>query len=155
MSAGFTPPAPRRPGDPAPTAMTGIAVEGDARHTDPVDPRVFVNEFTRPLPDPATTFAGPGYRVEPMPTSPWAVVSLVFGLAGPVVLGLAAMIIFGEPWPILIGAVTAVVAGHLGLSQLRGNAHQGRGLAMAGLVLGYGLLAFYGLIWATTAVLTA
>jgi hypothetical protein len=81
-------------------------------------------------------------------TSTLAVVSLVFGILG---------------WSLLpaIGSVVAVITGHLARSEIR-NAQggmEGDGMAVAGLVLGYvmlalsfvgivlGLLFFGGLIW--------
>ncbi len=73
----------------------------------------------------------PSYRPA-APTSTLAVVSLVFGILG---------------WCVLpfVGAVVAVVCGHLARSEIR-NAHpdqrpQGDGMAVAGLVLGYAQLA--------------
>jgi hypothetical protein len=60
------------------------------------------------------------------PTSPWSVTSLVFGIIG--VLG--GFCLLGLP------CVAAVIAGHAGLIDAR-NGKGGRGLALAGLVMGY------------------
>lgn len=96
----------------------------EPRHSlrEPVDPNVFVNAYTRPLPSPAETFSGPGYESRPMPTSGLAVAALVFGIAG----------VF-----LVVPALAAIVLGHLGLRQTNRRTHAGRGLAMGGLVLGY------------------
>lgn len=60
------------------------------------------------------------------PTSPWSVVSLVFGIIS--VLG--GFCLLGIP------CVAAVITGHAGLIDAR-NGKGGRGLALAGLVMGY------------------
>ncbi len=65
-------------------------------------------------------------RDAPAETAPLAIVSLVFGILGWVALP-------------VIGAVIAVVTGHIARGQVRdarGDLH-GDGLAMVGLVLGY------------------
>lgn len=61
------------------------------------------------------------------PTSGWAVTSLVFGILG--VLG--GFCLFGIP------CVIAVICGHAGLRDTNGGVKGGRGMAQAGLVLGY------------------
>jgi hypothetical protein len=61
------------------------------------------------------------------PTSGLAVTSLVMGIIG--ILG---------GWCLLgIPCVLAVICGHAGLAATNGNARSGRGLAVAGLVMGY------------------
>ena len=65
-------------------------------------------------------------RVEPTETSPLAIISLVFGILSWVALP-------------IIGAVIAIIAGHVARGQIR-EAHGallGDGLALAGLILGY------------------
>lgn len=61
------------------------------------------------------------------PTSGVSVVSLVFGILG--VLG--GWCLFAIP------CVVAVICGHFGLVDTKGGRKSGRGLAIAGLVLGY------------------
>lgn len=62
------------------------------------------------------------------PTEPLAIWSLVLSLVG--LLGFCC----GGP---LLG-IAGVICGHLGLSKINANPHlQGRGLAMAGLIIGY------------------
>lgn len=67
-----------------------------------------------------------GYYAAPPASAtmnPWAIASLVLGLCAT--------------------AVLAVIAGHLALSQIKRTGEQGRGLAIAGLLLGYlGILGY-------------
>ncbi len=79
--------------------------------------------------------AGPVYYPTPMvvvsapvvPSSGAATASLVFGIIG---------IVGG--WCLLgIPCILAVVFGHIGLSATKDNQRQGRGMAVAGLVMGY------------------
>jgi type IV pilus assembly protein PilA len=95
-------------------------------------------ELSAPAPAPGTTpqagMAAPGFSPTTMPaeTSGKAIASLICGL-----------FIFAFPLSIL-----AIIFGHLSLSEIRksGGRLQGRGLAIAGLVLGYGGLAAIPLI---------
>ncbi len=72
----------------------------------------------------------PSYRPATT-TSPLALVSLIFGILG---------------WTLLpfIGAIVAIVCGHLARSEIRrthvDNRPEGDGMAVAGLVLGYSQL---------------
>ncbi len=65
----------------------------------------------------------------PAPTSTAAIVSLSFGIAGWVLLP-------------LLAAIVAIVSGHMARAEIRRSqgALQGDGLALAGLILGYGNL---------------
>jgi len=66
--------------------------------------------------------AGPG-ETEPVRTSGLAIASLVFSLVGPV------------------GCIPAIICGHLALGKVKKEpAVQGRGLALAGLIIGYVVL---------------
>jgi len=80
------------------------------------------------------------YYAEAIPTSQLAIVSLVFGIMAYVFLP-------------LVGAVIAVVTGHIALGQIResGGQFAGRGMAKAGLILGYAQFA----LLAVAAVLAA
>ena len=64
------------------------------------------------------------YRDAPKPTNNMAVVSIAAGLAS---------------WMgfVVIGAIVAIVAGHMARAQIRQTGEDGDGLAIAGLVLGY------------------
>lgn len=68
------------------------------------------------------------YPGPPIGTNPWAIAALVLGLFGT--------------------AIFAVIAGHVALSQIRRSGEQGRGMAIAGLVLGYLEIVFYVLFFA-------
>lgn len=65
-------------------------------------------------------------RVEPVETSPLAIISLVFGVLSWVALP-------------VIGALIAIITGHVARGQIRDSRGdlQGDGLALAGLILGY------------------
>src|SRR3954447_26972698 len=85
-----------------------------------------------PASAPGTTPAVPAVTATPVvaaaPTEPLAIWSLVLSLVG--LLGFCC----GGP---MLG-IAAVVCGHLGLSKINANPHlQGRGLAVAGLIIGY------------------
>ena len=57
--------------------------------------------------------------------------------------GLAiASLVLGILWLYWIGSILAVIFGHIGLSQAKRTGQSGRGLAIAGLVLGYIGIAF-------------
>jgi hypothetical protein len=64
----------------------------------------------------------PGYLPATAPSSGMATASLIFGIIG----------LFTG-----IGSIFAVVFGHIGLNQTRDGARSGRGMAVAGLVMGY------------------
>jgi hypothetical protein len=87
----------------------------------------------RTLPMPPSSGSPPGYLPVPFygyqrqPTSGLCVASLVLGLLG---LGLVCCD-FGAL------SLVAVVLGHLGLSQARNGDRGGRGMGVAGLILGY------------------
>lgn len=61
------------------------------------------------------------------PTSGWATASLVFGIFG--LLG--GFCLFAIP------CIVAVICGHVGLSATKDGSRGGRGMAVAGLILGY------------------
>jgi Domain of unknown function (DUF4190) len=65
----------------------------------------------------------PPYTVA-QPTNTLAIVSLVFGIGSYVVLP-------------VIGAIVAVITGHMARGQIRQTGEGGSGLALAGLILGY------------------
>ncbi|NJM05197.1 DUF4190 domain-containing protein [Candidatus Gracilibacteria bacterium] len=81
---------------------------------------------------PTATYSPPSARI--IPNSPLAIVSLVFGI-------LAWVLILP-----LVGALVAVVCGHLARGEVRraNGSVGGADLAMAGLILGYSQLALMG-----------
>ena len=72
-------------------------------------------------------------RTASPPTNSMAVASLAVGIAS---------------WLMcpIVGAVAAIVLGHVARGQIRRTGEAGGGLAVAGLILGYVHLAVYGLI---------
>ena len=70
-------------------------------------------------------------------TNTLAIVSLVASIAGLVIL-----------WG--IGSIAGVICGHISMSQIRKTGEQGRGMALAGLIIGYAgiVLAIIGVIFA-------
>ena len=83
----------------------------------------------------ASAPVGPTTVVVAAPTEPLAIWSLVLSLVG--LLGFCCGVTFSiKPGEIL--GIAGVVCGHLGLSKINANPQlQGRGLAMAGLIIGY------------------
>lgn len=80
------------------------------------------------VPTPPSNPAVPSAIVPAAPTEPLAIWSLVLSLVG--LMGFCC----GGP---LLG-IAAVICGHLGLSKINANPNlQGRGLALAGLIIGY------------------
>lgn len=100
---------------------------------DPFDP-AFTFPGTERV-DPAEVFAGPGYTSPRPAQSTWARVAIIAA-----VLGLVPGI-----------SVLAVVAGHVALRETASEYVSGRGMALAGLALGYiGVTVWLliGLVWA-------
>jgi len=80
----------------------------------------------------------PGYGAyqgypQPQPTNGLALTSMITGIVGWVLI------------PIL-ASIVAIVTGHMAMSQLRQKPAGGRGMAIAGLVLGYSAIALWGAI---------
>ena len=83
--------------------------------------------YGQPHPPPQPVFVQPVYVNHQVPSSGWATASLVFGILG--VLG---------GWCLLgLPCIAAVIFGHIGLNQTKDGSVAGRGLAVAGLVMGY------------------
>jgi hypothetical protein len=85
--------------------------------------------------NPAPASAGYGQPVAPAPVNPLAIVSLVAG-------GVSGLMLLSSTFPFnfmgAFGAVVAVILGHVALAMIsRRRYERGRGLAIAGLVLGY------------------
>lgn len=91
----------------------------------PLPPSPGSGQGPAPIPPPAATVT-PAAR----PTNVLAIVSLVFGLGAWVLLP-------------FVGALVAVICGHLGRKEIRRSqgAQGGDGLAIGGLILGYAQLA--------------
>jgi hypothetical protein len=67
------------------------------------------------------------------PTNTLAIISLVAGIAGFVVVP-------------LLGGIAAVITGHMARGQIRQTGEGGNGLAVAGLILGYLNVVFFALL---------
>lgn len=88
---------------------------------------------TQPGPQ-AYQYGPPGYAPAPAPpTNVMAVWSLVSSILGITLLP-------------AVGSVAGVVLGHIAMSQLKRTGESGRGLAIAGLVVGYSGVVIIGLI---------
>lgn len=72
--------------------------------------------------------SGPGYYTPPIRNEPWSIVALVTGLVGVVIPGIC---------------LAAIITGHVSLVRQRTSYDGGRGMAMAGLVLGYAITALW------------
>lgn len=73
--------------------------------------------------------AAPAYVPAPVvPTNVLAIVSLVTG-------------ILGLTFAPFISSIAAIITGHISLHQIKTTHEQGRGMALAGLILGYVMLA--------------
>jgi hypothetical protein len=79
-----------------------------------------------PPPNPYAPQAPTGYATYPGGTYP----QTTNGLA-------IASMVLGILWLYFIGSILAVIFGHVSLSQIKRTGQRGRGMAIAGLVLGY------------------
>ena len=87
---------------------------------------------------PGGPYGGHGYGAPPTKTNGLAVASLVC----------SAVLFFTCG----VGSIIGVILGHISLGQIKRDGTGGRGLAIAGLVIGYILIALWGLIWVLTIV---
>ncbi|MGM1016236.1 MAG: DUF4190 domain-containing protein [Actinomycetota bacterium] len=119
--------APSSPGYPSPPAYPGAAASGG---------------YPAPSPGVAPYAQAPGYPQapsygsyqgypQPQPTNGLALTSMITGIVGWILI------------PIL-ASIVAIVTGHMGLNQLRQKPAGGRGMAIAGLILGYSAIALWG-----------
>lgn len=79
------------------------------------------NAYTLPMPDPAVTFAGPGYFTPQPRSSGTAMVAFICALLGVVTF---------------VPSLAAVIVGIVALRQIAQNRRRGRGLAEAAVTLG-------------------
>lgn len=79
------------------------------------------NAYTLPMPDPAVTFAGPGYFTPQPRSSAAATIAFICALLGVVVF---------------VPSVAAVIVGIIALRQISQQRLRGRGLAEAAVALG-------------------
>ncbi|WP_405372734.1 MULTISPECIES: DUF4190 domain-containing protein [unclassified Microbacterium] len=84
-----------------------------------------------PAPGYATQGYGGGYGYAPArPTNALAIISLVAGIAGLSLLP-------------FLGSIVAVITGHMSLRAIQTSQEGGRGMALAGTIIGWISLAFY------------
>jgi hypothetical protein len=122
-STGWTPPPP--PGGPPPGGPPGNVPPGGVPPAGP--PPGYPPSGPPPGGGYPETPSGPAWGTPyapPRSTNTLAVVSLVAGCAQFVVCP-------------IVGAVVAIVTGHIARGQIRRTGEQGNGLAVAGLILGY------------------
>lgn len=122
------------PVDDAP--LTSVGADYVTRLTGGAPTAPFVFPGTEEV-DPAVVFAGPGYTSPRPPASTWARVAVVAAVLG-VVPGIS---------------LIAVVTGHIALRETTRTRVSGRGMALAGLALGYiGAVVWLllGIVWSLT-----
>lgn len=124
MSDLTPPPSTPQPSAPqpvaAPHAQPGYAPPAQA----PVyQAPVYAPPAYQPYGQPAPGYA-PGYGYAPVRTNPTAIVALVAGIAG-------------FSFVPLIGSIVAVITGHISLRQIPVNREAGRGMALAGVIMGW------------------
>ncbi|WP_426183334.1 DUF4190 domain-containing protein [Microbacterium sp. TWP3-1-2b2] len=128
-------PAAQQPRPPAPPAVGGHQQAQLAQSYPPQQPYAAPQQ---PYASPQQPYASGQPYAAPLPTSGLAVASLVTGIAG-IVLSFAV-------FP-LLASLAAIVTGHMALKQTRqGSGIGGRGMAIAGLILGYVGVAILALI---------
>lgn len=69
-----------------------------------------------------------GYGAPAARTNPLAITALVSSLVG---------VVFGWTWVLSVGVIVGVITGHIALSQIRRTGEQGRGMALAGVIIGW------------------
>lgn len=142
------PPTPPAPGYPPPAQQ--YAPPAVAAPPPAAAPPAYAPPAAPPAQAPAPAYAPPGYT--PYPAGPktnvLAIVSLVSSVVGLFILP-------------LIGSVAAVITGHISLRQLKTSGEGGRGMALAGTIVGWvgvGLILLVGIpliIFFVTVVLSA
>jgi hypothetical protein len=122
-NCGARVPAPSSAG--APTTAVPSSYSGSSGSAAPYQPPPVATPYSPPAPQ-SYQPAQPVYMQVSPPASTSATVSLVFGILAWVILP-------------IIGAVVAIIAGHMARNEIRASGGQlgGAGYATAGLVLGY------------------
>lgn len=123
-----TPDSPQRPQQPAAPGGSNPTGYGPSPHSPapPAYPAAPPSYGTPPAPGmpgyPAPQGYG-GYPAQPK-TNTLAIVSLISSIAGLIIVP-------------FIGSLVGVITGHLSLSQLKSSAESGRGMALAGTIVGW------------------
>lgn len=115
------PPAPQPPEQPAtPGSTTPPPAAPSAPAANP-----YAQQSSAPYGQPAAApYGGQGYGAPQEKTNVLAIVALCLGIANYVFL-------------FFIGAIGAIITGHMALGQIKRTGEKGRGMALAGLILGY------------------
>ncbi|WP_168914948.1 DUF4190 domain-containing protein [Microcella flavibacter] len=129
------PPAPQPPEQPAtPGGTTPPPAAPSAPAANP-----YAQQSSAPYGQPvAAPYGGQGYGAPQEKTNVLAIVSLCLGIAAYVIIP-------------FIGSIGAIITGHMALGQIKRTGEKGRGMGLAGLILGYvgialGLLLVIGFI---------
>ncbi|MGO8685590.1 MAG: DUF4190 domain-containing protein [Candidatus Dormibacteria bacterium] len=140
MSTGW-PPSPADGGDPAAPGYAGGASGAPPPYPYPPSPYppYPYPPGGYPAPPPQGPWPGPYPPPYPQPYPGYAAPSSTNGFA-------IASLVLGILWLYWVGSILAVVFGHIALVQTRDRAQGGRGMAVAGLVLGYVGLALLALV---------
>ncbi len=132
MSTAWPPP-PAQGGEPTPPGYTGPA------STQP-PPYPYPYPYSYPYPPPPAQPPWPGpYPPYPPPYPAYSMARSTNGLA-------IAALVLGIVCVYWVTSILAVIFGHIALSQIRVSGQRGRGLAIAGLVLGYAWLGLLALL---------
>ncbi|KAA9087103.1 DUF4190 domain-containing protein [Microbacterium radiodurans] len=84
----------------------------------------------QPAAYPAPAYGGAYGAYQQQKTNVLAIISMIASIVG---------IVFILP---IIGSIAGVIMGHISLAQIKRTAEKGRGMALAGLIIGYAGLAF-------------
>lgn len=128
---GFPPIAPQPPAPAAQSVNPYVSAPAAAPPVNPYAPATPAYQPVPTSPPPAAltpySTTGAAYAYAPR-TNPAAIASLVLSLAGLLT------------W---ITAIGGVISGHIALSQIKRTGEGGRGMALAGIIIGYVLVGFF------------
>lgn len=106
----------------------------------------YCSQCGQPIPEGHIDCAACGAAIVAAPTPIAAPTPPTVVVVAPGINGLAvASLVLGILWLYWLGSILAIIFGHVALNQIRRNPHgsQGKGMAIAGLVLGYaGIVVF-------------
>jgi hypothetical protein len=112
---------PYQPQQPQPPVVPSAPPVSPAGYGQPMSPGPYGQPYPQQYQQPMVVVA------PALPTSAWAIASLIFGILGMV----GGFCLFGIP------CIAAVICGHAGMRDTNGGVKSGRGMAIAGLILGY------------------
>jgi len=102
-----------------------------------------MSDYPQPYP-PQPQYNQPYQAAAPQQTNPLAMTSFICALVSPASWLLSLVPLLGSVLSVLapISAILAVIFGHIALSQIKRRGGSGRGLALAGVIIGYVLILF-------------